>query len=118
MGGKCTGAIVTSGERGAAYSFCVPGFDPVVGRVPSFTPPGGTAVDSTGAGDAFLAGFLSELFAKGGIPALTDPLRVKEMATFGSAVAAHVIAGKGAVAPQPGREKVEVFLEGAAQAIL
>lgn len=115
IGGKCQGAIVTAGERGAAWAFSIPGFDPVIGRVPSFAPPGGSAVDCTGAGDAFLAGFLSEMFVQGGLPSLTDPTRVKHMATFASAVAAHVVGEKGAVDPQPSRPQVDAFLELAAQ---
>jgi pfkB family carbohydrate kinase len=58
----------------------------------SFAPPGEQVVDSTGAGDFFLAGFLAELLHKGGLKKLANPSTVPSCAEFGAAVAAALSA--------------------------
>lgn len=108
IGGTCTGVIVTDGENGCSYAFSS-GMDPVSGRVAAFPVPG-EVVDTTGAGDAFLAGFLSEMFQLGGMFALTDADKTRRIAEFASAVASIVVTGMGAIDPIPTREEVEKAL--------
>jgi len=59
-------------------------------------------VDTTGAGDAFDAGFLA---------AVLEGKRPREAAVFANAVAALKCQGKGAIVPQPRRSEVERFLK-------
>lgn len=105
LGGRCTGLIVTAGHKGAAYVFSG-GMEPVTGRVAAVAPDN-SVVDTTGAGDAFLAGFLSEMLRLGGPFALTDRSKVKQIAEFGTVVASFVCGGMGAIGPLPSREQVE-----------
>ena len=65
-------------------------------------------VDSTGAGDAFLAGLLHQLCLQ---PQLLDG-NSSEAVRFASACGALVCSGAGAIDPQPTQEQVEVFLAG------
>jgi fructokinase len=65
-------------------------------------------VDSTGAGDAFLAGLLHQLCLQ---PQLLDG-NSAEAVRFASACGALVCGGAGAIDPQPTREQVEAFLTG------
>lgn len=108
LGGQCCGVIVTAGSDGAAYAF-EGGMEAVVGRIPAVMPEGG-AVDATGAGDAFLAGFLSEMLRMGGPFALTDKHKAAAIAEFAATVASFVVAGSGAIDPLPSREQVEARL--------
>eukprot|EP00171_Calliarthron_tuberculosum_P004449 IDg4449t1 len=111
LGVRCRGVLVTDGARGSAYAFRERGVDSVTaGRIDAFQVAGG-AVDDTGAGDAFLAGFIAQTFHLGGFGALGDKDQLKRIVRFASAVAYHVVAQKGAVAPQPTREQVEAFLK-------
>jgi len=109
LGGRVTGAIVTAGAAGAAYAF-TGGMQAVAGRVHAISPPGGATVDSTGAGDAFLAGFLSEMLRVGGPFALTDGEKTESIMQFAAAVAACAVEGVGAVSALPDRERVEGLL--------
>lgn len=108
LGRRCRGVLVTDGARGAAYAFrsgdCV-----LTGRVDAFDV---DTVDDTGAGDAFLAGFIAQLFHVGGFEALADQVKIKSVARFATAAACSVVLEKGAVGPQPSREQVESFLQG------
>jgi fructokinase len=63
-------------------------------------------VDSTGAGDAFLAGLLHQLCRQ---PELLDGGSL-EAVRFASACGALVCGGVGAIDPQPTQEQVEAFL--------
>lgn len=108
LGGTCTGIIITAGADGAAYAF-EGGMESIVGKVPAVVPKGG-AVDTTGAGDAFLAGFLSEMLRLGGPFALTDKHKARQIAEFAVTVASFVVAGPGAIDPLPSREQVEAIL--------
>lgn len=109
IGGSCKGVIVTDGSRGAAYAFSS-GMEPIEGREDAFAPPGGPVVDTTGAGDAFLAGFLSEMFARGGPFSLLNAEKSQRIAQFAAAAASFVVQGEGAMTPQPKREQVEAIL--------
>lgn len=88
--------IVTLGKKGAVLATSEGTF-----RVPALP---GPVVDGTGAGDAFIAGFLAEYLRT------ADP---KRSAQFASAVALWVISGTGGVtvARMPTREDVEGMLE-------
>jgi sugar/nucleoside kinase (ribokinase family) len=109
LGGSVRGVLVTDGAKGASWHFSG-GMEPVEGRVNSFPPPGGVVVDTVGAGDAFLAGFIAELFAQGGVLKLMDAACVKRCADFGAAAAAIACSGAGGIDPLPRREEVEAFL--------
>ncbi|MFM2173260.1 MAG: hypothetical protein RLZZ54_1187 [Cyanobacteriota bacterium] len=90
--------VVTDG--GAQLAWC---FGSSSGVIPAYTVP---VVDSTGAGDAFLAGLLHQLCLHpeqldGGC---TEALR------FASACGALVCGGAGAIDPQPSQPQVERFL--------
>ena len=90
--------VVTDG--GAQLAWC---FGSSSGVMPAYTVP---VVDSTGAGDAFLAGLLHQLCLhpeqlEGGC---TEALR------FASACGALVCGGAGAIDPQPSQPQVERFL--------
>lgn len=110
LGAGIRGVLVTDGAKGASWHF-TGGMDPVEGRINSFSPPGGVVVDTVGAGDAFLAGFLAELFEIGGALKLMDATSVKRCAEFGAAAAAMTCSGGGGIDPVPNRNEVEAFLE-------
>lgn len=108
IGGPCMGVVVTGGSKGASYSFSGGG-EEIAGQVPAILGRG-EVVDTTGAGDAFLAGFLSEMLKLGGPSALTDGNKAKKVVEFGVAVASFVVRGEGSIDPQPSREMVEEML--------
>ena len=97
--------LVTAGEKGASYSLfgCT-------GRMESFHIP---VVETTGAGDAFTAGFLCGLSMIGD----TESMSLKEtseaahdIVRFASAVGALTCTKEGAIAAQPTFDEVESFL--------
>jgi fructokinase len=110
VGRNIRGVLVTAGKAGAAWTFTYDDAKPASGRESAFAPPGGQVVDSTGAGDAFLAGFLAELLLKGGLKKLASPSTVASCAEFGAAVAALSLTGMGGIDPLPLRTEVEAFL--------
>eukprot|EP00798_Chlamydomonas_sp_ICE-L_P001156 gene1156-3960_t len=97
-----SGVLITAGEMGAAYCFhSTDGDKEAV-----------DTVDTTGAGDAFTAGFIYKLLEAGGLQNLvSDPKRMKEAVVFASAVGALTTTGKGAIEPQPKLEDVEALFE-------
>ncbi len=95
------GVLVTDGENGCAY--CLSEHE---GKIPAFKIP---VVDTTGAGDSFLAGFIHKL-AKQGIQGLGNEENVKKIVTYASAVGALTTTKAGAIASQPTAEQVETFL--------
>lgn len=66
------------------------------------------AIETTGAGDGFLAGILHGLVLHD--PAKTDPSVFKELVTLASAVGALTCTSEGAIAAQPTMAQVESFL--------
>ncbi|NEQ51208.1 MAG: carbohydrate kinase [Leptolyngbya sp. SIO3F4] len=95
------GVMVTAGAAGcryylSGYSGHVPGFDVDV-------------EDTTGAGDAFVAGFLHQL-CKRGRSCLLDAECTHEMIRYASAVAALTTTRAGAIAGQPTPREVDAFL--------
>lgn len=94
------GIIITAGAEGCAYSF--QGID---GTCPGFTV---EVQDTTGAGDAFVAGFIHQLIAQGH-PA--DVQAAQAMMTYASAVGALTTTQAGAIAAQPTAHEVATFLQ-------
>lgn len=95
------GVLVTDGENGCSY--CLGENE---GKLPAFTM---SVVDTTGAGDSFLAGFIHQL-DKFGINSLKDPEIAKNMVIYASAVGALTTIKPGAIASQPNAMEVEEFL--------
>ncbi|MEH2164717.1 MAG: carbohydrate kinase [Nostoc sp.] len=95
------GVLVTDGENGCAY--CLGENE---GKLPSFSIP---VVDTTGAGDSFLAGFIYQL-SQNGIHSLRDAETAKRIVTYASAVGALTTIKPGAIASQPTDAEVEAFL--------
>ncbi len=95
------GVMVTAGAAGCryylgGYSGHVPGFDVDV-------------EDTTGAGDAFVAGFLHQLCTLGRT-CLLDADCVHDVVRYASAVAALTTTRAGAIAGQPTPREVDAFL--------
>ncbi|CAM9704713.1 unnamed protein product [Phaeothamnion confervicola] len=105
--------LVTGGERGASYD--------VLGHCGAAPPFQVNSVETTGAGDAFTAGFVSRMLdfdfkgsggGVGGALALTGEARavVDAAVRFASACGALTCCGEGAVAAQPTAAQVMEFL--------
>jgi len=94
--------LVTAGEKGCAY--CVNGHQ---GSLPAFKMP---VIDTTGAGDSFVAGFLHQLCQRG-IKSLSDSAQVDSMIQYASAVGALTTTKAGAIAAQPTPAEVNAFLQ-------
>lgn len=105
-----TGVIVTDGENGASCAFGNDTDDSVLTvRTAAFTPATGV-VDTTGAGDAFIAGFVSEWINKGAQDhLLNDPQYLTQIMWFAAKVAAVVVSGDGATEPLKSRSQVVNF---------
>jgi fructokinase len=99
--GSVEGVLVTDGDKGCAY--CLGGSE---GVLPSFPV---KVVDTTGAGDSFLAGFIHQL-SQHGIQKLADADTVKRIVTYASGVGALTTIKPGAIASQPTAAEVEAFL--------
>ncbi|MCC5616875.1 carbohydrate kinase [Nostoc sp. CHAB 5836] len=95
------GVLVTDGENGCSY--CLGENE---GKLPAFSMP---VVDTTGAGDSFLAGFIHQL-GQHGIHSLRDAETAKRIVTYASAVGALTTIKPGAIASQPTAAEVEAFL--------
>lgn len=95
------GVLVTDGEHGCTY--CLGENE---GKLNAFSIP---VVDTTGAGDSFLAGFIHQL-SQQGIHQLSDPETAKSLVTYASAVGALTTIKPGAIASQPTAAEVEAFL--------
>jgi fructokinase len=95
------GVLVTDGENGCAY--CLGENE---GKLPAFSMP---VVDTTGAGDSFLAGFIHQL-SHSGIQSLRDAETAKRVVTYSSAVGALTTIKPGAIASQPTAVEVDAFL--------
>jgi fructokinase len=74
------------------------------GHVPGFQV---QAVDTTGAGDAFMAGLLAGLIAEDGVP--EDTARLDAIFHFANAAGALTATGRGAIPSLPTREAVRAF---------
>ena len=108
--GSCDPAVIRAGlphhpavvvtDGGAQVAWC---FGSSSGVMPAYPV---AVVDSTGAGDAFLAGLLHQLCSR--------PEQLEsggaEAVRFASACGALVCRGAGAIDPQPTHEEAELFL--------
>jgi fructokinase len=97
-------AVATLGREGCAYS-CATG----EGRVAGFA---AKVMDTTGAGDAFVAGMLVGLLeASPGLPeALSDASGLESVLTFANAAAALSTERRGGIPSLPSRRQVLAFL--------
>lgn len=93
-------AVLTLGERGCLA--ITPGGEIAVPSVPV------TVVDTTGAGDGFVAGLLSGIAADAGI--LADMEGLARLCRFANAVGAITATGRGAIPSLPTRGQVEARL--------
>lgn len=98
---QARGVLITDGERGCTYS--IAGH---MGAVPAFPV---DVEDTTGAGDAFLAGFLHQL-CQDGETVLQSAEQIQKCVTYASAVGALTTMRAGAIAAQPTQREVEAFL--------
>eukprot|EP00980_Cylindrotheca_fusiformis_P004243 scaffold918_cov126-Cylindrotheca_fusiformis.AAC.22 len=110
------GTLITGGEKGAAYSLLLG--SNCVGRIEPFQV---SVEETTGAGDAFTAGFLHALsglenledFLQDQSPASAEKQHtVERIMTFATAVGALTCTKEGAIASQPTFAEVESFLFG------
>jgi fructokinase len=95
------GVLITNGAAGCHY--CL---NDQPGQVNSFAVP---VVDTTGAGDAFVAGFIHQLCSRG-LASLAYPQIVEQIMTYACAVGALTTQHLGAIAGQPDAQAVEEFL--------
>mmetsp|Transcript_24129 Transcript_24129/g.95044 ORF Transcript_24129/g.95044 Transcript_24129/m.95044 type:complete len:347 (-) Transcript_24129:1593-2633(-) len=110
FGDGVTGVLVTAGPKGASFAFRSEG-GIKTGFVGGFAV---KAVDTTGAGDAFVAGFLSEALAKESyLPNVSrlKPTEIEKMLEFACAAGALTTTANGAMDAQPTRTQVEEFLK-------
>ncbi len=95
------GVLVTDGEHGCTY--CLGENE---GHLPSYPI---EVVDTTGAGDSFLAGFIHQLGIHG-IQGLQDAETAKGIVAYANAVGALTTIKAGAIASQPTAAEIDVFL--------
>ena len=95
------GVLVSGGNR--AVSYCLSENE---GKVTPFSV---SVQDTTGAGDAFVAGFIHQLCQKK-ISSLKEPNIAKEIVTYACAVGGLTTTKPGAIAAQPTAAEVENFL--------
>ncbi len=96
------GVLVTDGDKGCAY--CLGENED---KLPAFSV---SVLDTTGAGDSFVAGFVHQLLNYG-VQNLKDAEVVKKIIAYASAAGALTTLKPGAIASQPTAEEVEKFLE-------
>lgn len=101
------GVLITAGEKGCSYFL-----SDNVGQIPAFAVP---VVDTTGAGDSFVAGFIHQL-CKHSLKQLADPQTALCVVTYASAVGALTTMKAGAIASQPTHADVKAFLQSHASA--
>jgi len=92
--------IITDGKNPVLW--CINGFQGI-----TETPTSKKIVDTTGAGDAFLAGFISKLISFG-YP--TNDLEIEDCIKFAGVCGLLTCLGEGAIEQQPYYEKVNKFL--------
>lgn len=110
---KTKAVLVSAGEHGSAYAFATPGGDRakdfITGHVPLFPV---KVADTTGAGDSYLAGFLSKFVEAGSLEALaSDHDKAQAALEFASACGAFTCTGSGAIAPQPTAADAQAILD-------
>lgn len=108
----CKGVLVSAGEKGSAYAFESPGGKmDISGMIPVLPV---QVADTTGAGDAYLAGFVFYMLMSGGLTDLVaDPCKVKRAVEFATACGAATCTKPGAIGSQPTVQEAEILLESA-----
>ncbi|KAK9853929.1 hypothetical protein WJX84_001400 [Apatococcus fuscideae] len=107
---EAQGVLVTAGEAGCSYAFHSSQGSKEVhkGYIPVLSV---DVVETTGAGDAFLAGFLFGLVNAGGLDALRkDPAKLKHAVEFATACGAFTTTKPGAIDAQPSQQEAEHLL--------
>ncbi|HEX2951390.1 MAG TPA: PfkB family carbohydrate kinase [Armatimonadota bacterium] len=90
--------VVTLGSEGCAYLW-----GDVMGRIPA---PTTTPVDTTGAGDAFVAGMLYRLARANVAPTDLGRDEIADILAFANSVAAHVVTRRGAIPAMPTQDEL------------
>ncbi|HEY9706542.1 MAG TPA: carbohydrate kinase [Allocoleopsis sp.] len=101
--GDIEGVLITAGGEGNV-NYCMNEF---FGEIPPFNV---KSVDTTGAGDAFVAGFIHQLVTKG-MKILDDKQQIEQMIIYACAVGALTTLSPGAIASQPTPVQVDQFLQ-------
>ena len=99
--GEIEGVLVTAGEHGCAYRL-----GDNEGKIPAFEVP---VIDTTGAGDSFVAGFIHQV-SQQGIRSLENSDTARAVVTYASAAGALTTMKPGAIAAQPTAAEVAAFL--------
>jgi len=99
--GSVEGVLVSNGA--AQVSYCL---NENEGKISPFPV---KVVDTTGAGDAFLAGFIHQLCQRG-IQQLADPLVASDVVRYACAVGGLTTTKSGAIAAQPNSTSVQTWL--------
>jgi fructokinase len=95
--------LQTRGSNGAAWEY-EGGYGEVSGLVVQ-------AIDTLGAGDAFVAGFLAEIAFAGSLEAILNEAELNAMLRFANACGALATQKAGAIPALPTRAEVEAFLQ-------
>ncbi|MFZ5354407.1 MAG: PfkB family carbohydrate kinase [Bacillota bacterium] len=96
--------LVTRGEKGCYYRT-----KEITGYVPAYTDI--KVIDSTGAGDAFLGGFLYKLLSGKYKPEALTKAAMDELVSFANAAGALCTAKKGAIPAMPALEQVNELMK-------
>lgn len=106
------GVLVSAGEKGSAYAFRSPGGKmDITGIVPVLDV---KVADTTGAGDAYLSGFIMYMLLSGGVLELVaDPEKVHRAVQFATACGAATCTKPGAIGSQPTVKEAEALLQAA-----
>ncbi len=104
--GSVEGVLVTDGDKGCVY--CLGEHE---GQIPAFSM---KVVDTTGAGDGFVAGFIHQV-SQHGLKSFATFEAAKNVVKYASAVGALTTLRPGAIAAQPTAEEVELFLKDQAE---
>lgn len=104
------GVLVSAGEKGSSYAFRSPGGKmDICGVVPVM---GVQVADTTGAGDAYLSGFIFYMMMGGGLAELVaDPGKVLRAVQFATACGAGTCLRPGAIDAQPTVQEAEALLQ-------
>ncbi len=99
--GNVEGVLVTAGDKNCTY--CLGENEGVISSFPV------DVIDTTGAGDAFVSGFIHQVCTHG-VKYLEDPSKAKEVVKYAMAVGALTTTRPGAIAAQPLPQEVDAFL--------
>jgi fructokinase len=102
------GVLVSAGEKGSSYAFHSKSKMNYTGTVPVLSV---DIADTTGAGDAYLAGFVHFMLASGGLDALqSDATLLQKSIEFATACGASTCTKPGAIDAQPTVEDIQKLL--------